>query len=123
MHFIEKGYRKKTEQDRLNFGVQLKQALEEFTDSFLPHMKEEEEVEARVLEGRGALSYKTGAMIVYGFESDPLNPDIPVRNIPLNTRKPKMITNKHAVWQCIAQLPCAERSTVPGPARLASLTP
>ena len=44
MNFIEGGYRKKTEQDKLNFGMQLKQALEEFTDSFLPHMKEEEEV-------------------------------------------------------------------------------
>ena len=44
MHFIEDGYRKKTEQDRINFGIQLKQALDEFTDSFLPHMKEEEEV-------------------------------------------------------------------------------
>ena len=44
MHFIKDGYRKKTEQDRVNFGIQLKQALDEFTDSFLPHMQEEEEV-------------------------------------------------------------------------------
>ena len=44
MDFIEAGYHKKTVQDRVNFGLQLKQALEEFTESFLPHMKEEEEV-------------------------------------------------------------------------------
>ena len=50
MHFIKDGYRKKTEQDRVNFGIQLKQALDEFTDSFLPHMQEEEEVYSFVLE-------------------------------------------------------------------------
>ena len=49
MHFIKDGYRKKTEQDRVNFGIQLKQALDEFTDSFLPHMQEEEEVYSFVL--------------------------------------------------------------------------
>lgn len=42
--FIKDGFKKKTEQDRINYGRRLKQALENFTNNFLPHMKEEEEV-------------------------------------------------------------------------------
>ena len=44
LRMLKDGYRKKTVQDRLNYGIQLKNALEEFTEDFLPHMKEEEEV-------------------------------------------------------------------------------
>lgn len=42
--FIRGGFSKKTVQDRVNFGTRLKDALEEFTATFLPHMEEEEEV-------------------------------------------------------------------------------
>ncbi|CAL1291664.1 unnamed protein product [Larinioides sclopetarius] len=43
---VEDGYSctSKTEAERINFGLKLRQALQEFTGSFLPHMKEEEEV-------------------------------------------------------------------------------
>ena len=44
MNFIKAGYRKKTVQDRVNFGLKLVKALEDFTESFIPHMQEEEEV-------------------------------------------------------------------------------
>ena len=44
LRMLKDGYRKKTVQDRVNYGIQLKNALEEFTEDFLPHMKEEEEV-------------------------------------------------------------------------------
>ena len=44
IRLLKDGYKKKTEQDRLNYGLQLKKALEDFTRIFLPHMKEEEEV-------------------------------------------------------------------------------
>jgi hypothetical protein len=44
MRLIKDGYNKKTEQDRWNYGLRLKQELEEFTQTFLPHMQEEEEV-------------------------------------------------------------------------------
>ncbi|KAF8785248.1 hypothetical protein HNY73_010820 [Argiope bruennichi] len=42
---VEYGYScsSKTEAERINFGMKLQHALLEFTDSFLPHMKEEEE--------------------------------------------------------------------------------
>ncbi|GFU12516.1 hypothetical protein NPIL_661251 [Nephila pilipes] len=43
---VEDGYSctSKTETERINFGLKLRHALQEFTGSFLPHMKEEEEV-------------------------------------------------------------------------------
>ncbi|XP_055947771.1 F-box/LRR-repeat protein 5-like isoform X1 [Argiope bruennichi] len=43
---VEYGYScsSKTEAERINFGLRLQHALQEFTGSFLPHMKEEEEV-------------------------------------------------------------------------------
>lgn len=43
---VEDGYSctSKTEADRINFGIKLQNALKDFTGSFLPHMKEEEEV-------------------------------------------------------------------------------
>lgn len=43
---VEDGYSctSKTETERMNFGLKLRHALQEFTGSFLPHMKEEEEV-------------------------------------------------------------------------------
>ncbi|KFM78401.1 F-box/LRR-repeat protein 5, partial [Stegodyphus mimosarum] len=43
---VEDGYSctSKPEADRINFGIKLQNALQEFTGSFLPHMKEEEEV-------------------------------------------------------------------------------
>ena len=49
LRMLKDGYRKKTVQDRVNYGIQLKNALEEFTEDFLPHMKEEEEVTASKL--------------------------------------------------------------------------
>lgn len=44
LRILKDGYSKKTEQDRKNYGIQLRYALEEFAEDFLPHMKEEEEV-------------------------------------------------------------------------------
>ncbi|XP_052780800.1 F-box/LRR-repeat protein 5-like [Mya arenaria] len=46
LSLLQDGYKctKKTEADRRNFGLQLRQSLEEFTETFLPHMAEEEEV-------------------------------------------------------------------------------
>ncbi|XP_078469015.1 F-box/LRR-repeat protein 5 isoform X2 [Lampetra fluviatilis] len=42
---FEKGLRNaKNEYERVNYGMQLKEQLEEFTRDFIPHMKEEEEV-------------------------------------------------------------------------------
>ncbi|GIX84853.1 hypothetical protein CDAR_490711 [Caerostris darwini] len=43
---VQDGYSctSKTEAERINFGLKLQHALQEFTGSFLPHMKEEEEV-------------------------------------------------------------------------------
>lgn len=43
---VEDGYSctSKTEAERINFGIKLRNALQEFTGVFLPHMKEEEEV-------------------------------------------------------------------------------
>ena len=41
---LKDGYNKKTEQDRQNYETQLKAALEDFTSTFIPHMREEEEV-------------------------------------------------------------------------------
>ena len=44
LKILKEGYSKRTEQDRINYGIQLRCAIEEFADDFLPHMKEEEEV-------------------------------------------------------------------------------
>ena len=46
LNLFEDGYKctKKSEADRSNFGLKLRQALEEFTRTFLPHMAEEEQV-------------------------------------------------------------------------------
>lgn len=46
LKFLQDGYKctKKSELDRHNYGLQLRQALEDFTETFLPHMEEEEEV-------------------------------------------------------------------------------
>lgn len=46
MSLFRDGYRctGKTVADRVNYGLKLRQALEQFTDQFIPHMKEEEEV-------------------------------------------------------------------------------
>ena len=49
LNFIKDGFNKKTVQDRVNFGLMLKHALEEFTAKFIPHMEEEEEVRVNVL--------------------------------------------------------------------------
>lgn len=40
------GYRwaQRSEQDRVKYGLRLRHALEDFTEMFIPHMKEEEEV-------------------------------------------------------------------------------
>ena len=46
---LKEGYSKKTEQDRINYGRQLRSAVEEFAEDFLPHMREEEEVCISVL--------------------------------------------------------------------------
>ena len=44
MQFIKDGYKKTSQMDRGIYGTKLQLALEEFTDGFLPHMQEEEEV-------------------------------------------------------------------------------
>lgn len=46
LSLLQDGYKctKKTDADRVNYGIQLRQALEQFTETFLPHMEEEEEV-------------------------------------------------------------------------------
>lgn len=44
LHLVEDGYTKKTVQDRVNYGLQLRKKLEDFTEDFLPHMQQEEEV-------------------------------------------------------------------------------
>lgn len=46
MLLFKDGYRctKKTEADRQNFGTKLRRELKSFTEQFLPHMEEEEEV-------------------------------------------------------------------------------
>ncbi|GBN40310.1 F-box/LRR-repeat protein 5 [Araneus ventricosus] len=56
---VEDGYSctSKTEAERINFGLKLRQALQEFTGSFLPHMKEEEEVGAFLFEKDSILSW------------------------------------------------------------------
>lgn len=48
LKFLQDGYKctKKSEADRNNYGLQLRQALENFTETFLPHMEEEEEVKS-----------------------------------------------------------------------------
>ena len=46
LELVQDGYKctQKTEIDRKNFGTKLRKALEEFTEKFIPHMEEEEEV-------------------------------------------------------------------------------
>ena len=44
LRLVSDGYNKKSLTDRINYGLKLKAALEEFTEDFLPHMKQEEEV-------------------------------------------------------------------------------
>ena len=44
LKMLKEGYGKKTKADRINYGIQLRSAIEEFAEDFLPHMKEEEEV-------------------------------------------------------------------------------
>jgi len=46
LSLLQAGYkcRRKSEADRRNYGLQLRQKLAEFTETFLPHMAEEEEV-------------------------------------------------------------------------------
>ena len=44
LKMLKEGYSKRTKQDRINYGIQLRSAIEEFAEDFLPHMKEEEEV-------------------------------------------------------------------------------
>ena len=46
LELVQDGYKctQKTEIDRNNFGRKLRKALEEFTEKFIPHMEEEEEV-------------------------------------------------------------------------------
>lgn len=46
LKFLQDGYKrtKKSDVDHINYGIQLRQALEDFTETFLPHMAEEEEV-------------------------------------------------------------------------------
>lgn len=45
---LESGYlfinKSKSIRDKINFGIRLRKALNEFTRRFVPHMKEEEEV-------------------------------------------------------------------------------
>ncbi|CAC5415804.1 FBXL5 [Mytilus coruscus] len=46
LELVQDGYKctQKTEVDRKNFGTKLRKALEDFTETFIPHMEEEEEV-------------------------------------------------------------------------------
>jgi len=46
LSLLQDGYKctKKPDADRVNYGLQLRQALEQFTETFIPHMEEEEEV-------------------------------------------------------------------------------
>lgn len=46
LELVHNGYRcsRKTDLERLNFAAQLRNALEDFTGKFIPHMQEEEEV-------------------------------------------------------------------------------
>ncbi|XP_033746571.1 F-box/LRR-repeat protein 5-like [Pecten maximus] len=46
LNLFQDGYKctEKTDADRINYGIKLRTALEEFTNSFLPHMEEEEEI-------------------------------------------------------------------------------
>ena len=46
LSLLEDGYKctKKSDADRINFGLKLRHALEEFTQTFIPHMEEEEAV-------------------------------------------------------------------------------
>ena len=44
IELLQAGFQKKTSSDRVNFGVQLRTVLDDFTNEFLPHMQEEEEV-------------------------------------------------------------------------------
>lgn len=47
-NLLESGYlfinKSKSNSERINFGMQLRKALKQFTNRFVPHMKEEEEV-------------------------------------------------------------------------------
>ena len=49
LHLVQDGYSKKTVQDRVNYGLALRKKLEDFTEDFLPHMQQEEEVNLQLL--------------------------------------------------------------------------
>jgi hypothetical protein len=44
LQLLKDGFNKSTVQDRINYGLKLTKELEDFTNTFLPHMQEEEEV-------------------------------------------------------------------------------
>ncbi|XP_060082201.1 F-box/LRR-repeat protein 5-like [Ylistrum balloti] len=46
LNLFQDGYKctEKTDADRVNYGIKLRTALEDFTNNFLPHMEEEEEI-------------------------------------------------------------------------------
>ncbi|KAK3102932.1 hypothetical protein FSP39_015038 [Pinctada imbricata] len=46
LQLLQDGYKctEKSEMDRINYGLKLRSALEDFTEKFIPHMEEEEEV-------------------------------------------------------------------------------
>ncbi|XP_069101137.1 F-box/LRR-repeat protein 5-like [Argopecten irradians] len=46
LNLFQDGYKctEKTDADRINYGIKLRKALEDFTNNFLPHMEEEEEI-------------------------------------------------------------------------------
>ncbi|KAL3852519.1 hypothetical protein ACJMK2_016147 [Sinanodonta woodiana] len=46
LSLLEDGYQctKKSDAERINYGIKLRKALEDFTQDFIPHMEEEEEV-------------------------------------------------------------------------------
>lgn len=46
LRLLEDGHTKcsKSDQDRVNYGIKLRMALDDFTEQFIPHMQEEEEV-------------------------------------------------------------------------------
>lgn len=49
LRLLEDGHTKcsKSDQDRVNYGIKLRMALDDFTEQFIPHMQEEEEVRSK----------------------------------------------------------------------------
>ena len=61
LDLVDKGYlhvnKTKTNSEKINFGIKLRKALNQFTKRFVPHMKEEEEVYFKYLYGSDVLLF------------------------------------------------------------------